>query len=132
MPPHQPGQATCIDHLTTWDPKHLADQIQGTTTLATSFLDHKGVFGTILIPILTEGVTATPFTRTPRVHTFKFHIPEHDMETWCSKVVVDSATATALASAMARTLLDSLSTVNNQRQQDTFPTPKVWKPLFYQ
>jgi hypothetical protein len=38
-PPHQPGQATCIDHLAIWDLRHLADQIGGTTTLTTSFLD---------------------------------------------------------------------------------------------
>ncbi len=31
------------------------------------------------------------------------------METWCSKVAVYSAHATALAPAMARTLLDTLS-----------------------
>jgi len=37
-------------------------------------------------------------------------------------VVVDSATATALASAMARTLLDFLSVDNNQGQQDTSTT----------
>jgi len=42
-PPHQPNLATCIDHLTIWDPRHLADQIGGTISLRTSILDYKGV-----------------------------------------------------------------------------------------
>jgi hypothetical protein len=44
------------------------------------------------------------------------------METWRSKVAVDSATATALASAMASTLLDSVSAVDTQGQKDTPPS----------
>ena len=123
-PPHQPGQATYIDLLTFGDPKHLAGQIKGTTTLTISFLDHKGILGTIRIPVLTEGDTATLLTRKRRVHTFKSSVPEQDMETWRSKVAVDSATATALASAMARTLLDSLSRDNNQGQHDTSLIPQ--------
>jgi hypothetical protein len=35
--PHQPGVATCIDHLTMWDPRHLTEQIGDTITLSTSF-----------------------------------------------------------------------------------------------
>ena len=46
------------------------------------------------------------------------------METWRSKVAVDSVAATALASAMARTLLDLLSIDNNQGQHDTSLTPQ--------
>jgi len=80
--------------------------------------------GAIRIPVLVEGVTATPPTMTPRVHTFKFFVPEHDMETWCSKVAVELATVTALALAMARTLQDSLLADNNQGQQNTSPTPQ--------
>ena len=60
---------------------------------------------------------------TPRVYTFRFPDPEQDMETWRSKVAVVSATATALASVMARMLLDSLSTDDNQEQKDTPPSP---------
>jgi hypothetical protein len=109
------------------DPRLLVDQIGGTTTLPTSFLDHKGVLGTILIPVLTEEATAPPPTKTSRVHTFMFPVPEQDMETWRSKVVVESATATALASAMACTLLDSLSVDDNQGQHDTLPSPQEIK-----
>jgi len=112
-PSHQPGQATCIDHLTIWDPRHLADQIGGTTTLTSSFSVHKGVLGIIHIPVLTGEVSTPPPTMTPRVHTFKFPVPEEDIETWRSKVAVDSATVTALASVMASTLLDSVSAVDN-------------------
>ena len=79
IPPHHPGQATCIDHLTIWDPKHLADQIEGTTTLTTSFFDHKGVLGTIRIPVGRD--TANPLTKTLWVYTFKFIVPKLDIET---------------------------------------------------
>jgi len=96
--------ATCIDHLTICDPRHLVDQIGGTTTLPTSFLDYKGVLGNTFIPVLTQEATAPPPTKKSRVHTFVFPIPDHDMKTWRSKVAVDSAAATALASAMTRTL----------------------------
>ena len=53
-----------------------------------------------------------------------FLVPEHDIETWRSKVAVDSAAATALASVMAHTLLDSLSVDGNQGQKDTPPSPQ--------
>ena len=43
---------------------------------------------------------------------------------WCSKSAVDSATATALAAAMARKLLDSLSADDNQGQNDTPSSPQ--------
>ncbi len=43
------------------------------------------------------------------VSNLRLPIPEPALETWRSKVVVDSASATALESAMARTLLDALS-----------------------
>ena len=55
---------------------------------------------------------------TLRVHTFKFPVPEHDMETWRSKVADDSAPATPLALAMARRLLDSLSSKDIQGHHD--------------
>jgi hypothetical protein len=58
---------------------HLTDQIGGTITLSTSFLHHKGVFGTILIPVLTEEVTTLPPTRRHWVHTFIIPVPEQDM-----------------------------------------------------
>ena len=47
------------------------------------------------------------------------------METWRSKVAVASSTATALVSAMARTLVDSLSADDNQGRKDTLPSPQV-------
>ena len=81
------------------------------------------MLGTILIPVLNEEATAPPATKTPRVHTFMFSVPEQGMEPWRSKVVVDSAAATALASAMSRTLLDSLTVDDNQGQKDTTPKP---------
>ncbi len=68
--------------------------------------------GTIYISVLTREVTTPSPTRTPRVNTIKFLVPEQGMETWLSKVAMESATATALASAMASTLLDSLSEVD--------------------
>jgi hypothetical protein len=126
MPPLQPGVATCIDHLTMWDPRQLSTQIGDITTLSTSFLDHKGVLGNIRIPVLTKEATAPPPPRTPRVPTLLFPIPEHAMETWRSKVAVDSSTAITLSSAMARSLLDCLFGDNHGRGEPP-PHPQEGK-----
>ncbi len=52
-----------------------------------------------------------------------FPVLDQDMDIWRSKVAVDLAAATALASAVARTLLDYLLVDANQGQQDTPPNP---------
>ena len=96
------------------------------------FLDHKGVLGTILIPVLAKEDTAPPPTRTPRVHTFMFPVPEHDMETLRYKVVVDSSASTALVSAMSRTLLDSLSLMAFKNKRTLPQVPRAGKPPFFQ
>jgi hypothetical protein len=85
-----------------WDQRQLSAHIGDTTTLSTSFLDYKGVLGIMLIPVLTEEATALHTPRTPRVHTLMFLVSEKAMETWRSKVAIDSSTAVALSSAMAR------------------------------
>jgi hypothetical protein len=110
VPPLQPDTATCIDHLTIWDPRQLSTQIGDTTILSTSFFDHKGVPGIIHIPVLTEEVIAPPPPRAPRVPTLLFPVPEQAMETWRFKVAVESAATTiALSSAMAQSMLDCMS-----------------------
>ncbi len=123
MPLNQPCIATCIDHLTIWDPRHLSDRIGDIVTLSTSFLDHKGVLGTIHFPVLTEKATAPPPAKTLRVATLLFLVPEHVMETWHSNVAVDSSAVIALLSAMARSLLDCLSCDLNQGREDPSPNP---------
>ena len=50
-----------------------------------------------------------------------FPIPEQDIETWRSKIAVDSTAAIALSSAMAHTLLESLSDDDNQGQNNRPP-----------
>ena len=122
MPLLQPDVATYIDHLTIWAPQQLSTQIRDTTTLYTSFLDHKEVLGTIYIPVLTEEAIAPPPPKTPRVPTLFFPFLEHAMEIWRSKVAVDSSTAIALSSVMSRSLLDCLS-CDNQRRGDPSPNP---------
>ncbi len=107
--PHHPCTATCIDHLTVWDPRHLTNQIRKAITLLTPFLYHKGVLETILLSVLTEEATVPPPARTPRVVTFLFPVLEQAMETWRSKVAIDSAVAIAFSSAMARSILVFLS-----------------------
>ena len=51
VPPHLPGVATCIDHLTIWDPRHLSEQIV-TPSPSPPLLDHKGVMWTMHLPVL--------------------------------------------------------------------------------
>jgi hypothetical protein len=60
LPRQQPLQASCIDHLTLWDPKHLTHQIGNTQTIPSVFLDHHGVLGRISLPILTSAAIAHP------------------------------------------------------------------------
>jgi hypothetical protein len=69
-PLHQPSVATSIDHLPIWDSGHLYEQIGDVVTLSTSFLDHKGVLGTLHLSVLTEEDTASPPIKTPRVATY--------------------------------------------------------------
>jgi len=114
VPLLQPGVATCIDHLTMWDPRQLSTQIGDTTTLSTSFFYHKGALGTIRIPVLTVESTASPPPRTPRVPTLLFPVPDHAMKKWRSKVAVDSSDAITLSSAMTRLLLDCMSYDNKR------------------
>ena len=60
QPRQQPNQASCIDHLTLWDPKHISHQIGITQTIHSPFLDHHSVMGRISIPILTAAAIAPP------------------------------------------------------------------------
>jgi len=46
------------------------------------------------------------------------------METWNSKVAVETSTATARATAMSNTLLDSLSIIDMDSQVETHPSPQ--------
>jgi len=47
----QPLQKSCIDHLTTNDPKRISRQTEDTVTVQTAFLDHQGIMGTLNLPI---------------------------------------------------------------------------------
>ena len=51
QPRQRPDQSSCIDHLTIWDPRHIARQEDDTQTIPTSFLDHHGVLGRLHLPI---------------------------------------------------------------------------------
>jgi len=126
VPPLQAGVATCTDHLIMWDPRQLSTQIGDTTTLSTSFLDHKGVIGTIRIPVLTEEASAPPPPKTPRVPTLLFPVPEHAMETWRSQVAVDSSTAITLSPAMSRSRLYCMFGDNHGRGEPP-PHPQELK-----
>ena len=41
-PRQQPGQESCIDHLTIWYPKRISRETVDTVTVQTAFLDHLG------------------------------------------------------------------------------------------
>ena len=80
LPPSKPEQASCIDHITMWDPKGLATQSEPTLTIATSFLDHSEVLGKILLPLLITPPNPTVTTaRTPRVPILKYPIAPHTL-----------------------------------------------------
>jgi hypothetical protein len=51
-PRQRPKHATCIDHISIWDPHHLSRQVVDTQTLPSAFLDHNEVLGWIHLPIL--------------------------------------------------------------------------------
>jgi hypothetical protein len=104
----RPLMESCIDHLTLWDPQGLALQTTGITTLPTAFLDHRGVLGTLSLPICIGPGLPPPSPRPPRVPTFRYPIPEHSLDAWKSKIVIDSHGAIALAVAKGHALLASL------------------------
>ena len=108
VPRQRPLQAPCIDHLTLWDPEGLSLQTDDVETLPTAFLDHKGVMGTLQLPISIGSDLPPPIARPPRVPIFRYPIPEHTLDGWRSKIAVDSHGAIALAQAMGQSLLASL------------------------
>ena len=108
-PRQQPLQASCIDHLTIWDPDHISLQTEDTATVKTAFLDHQGVMGTLHLPNPSTEALPPPMAIPPRVPFFQYHIPEPILEGWKAKVAVDSHAATSLARAMGHSLLASLA-----------------------
>ena len=83
LPPSKPDQASCINHITMWDPKGLATQSEPTQTIATSFLDHNGVLGKVSLPLLIPPANPIVTTaRTPRVPAFKYPIAPHTLAAW--------------------------------------------------
>ena len=107
-PRQQPGQESCIDHLTIWDPRRISRQTENTVTVQTAFLDHLGVMGTLHLPIMTTEALPPSPARPHRVPLFQYPIPESILQGWKAKVTVDSYAATSLAKAMGHSLLASL------------------------
>jgi len=107
-PRQRPLQESCIDHLTLWDPKGLSSQHADLETLPTAFLDHRGVLGTIQLPIPIRPDLPLPNTRPPRVPTFRYPIPEHTLEGWKSEIAVDYHGAIAMAQTLGHSMLASL------------------------
>ena len=60
LPRQQPLQASCIDHLTLCDPKHIIRQIGNTQNISSAFLDHHGVLGRMSLPIFISAAIAPP------------------------------------------------------------------------
>ena len=107
-PRQRPLQVSCIDHLTLWDPKGLSLQTGDVVTLQTAFLDHKGVMGSLQLPISIEPDLPPPIARPPRFLTFRYPIPDHTLDGWKAKIAVDSHGDIELARAMGQSLLASL------------------------
>jgi hypothetical protein len=108
LPRQQPLHASCIDHLTLLDPKHITHQIGNTQNIPSAFLDHHGVLRRISLAILTSAAIAPPNPQPPRVPMFQYPVPEHTLDAWKSKVAVDSYTPTMLARATTLSLMDSI------------------------
>jgi hypothetical protein len=80
QPRQRPDQSICIDHLTIWDPRHIARQEGDTHAIPTTFLDHHEDLGRLHLPILTAEDIARPDTQPPRVPMFQYPIPEHTLK----------------------------------------------------
>jgi hypothetical protein len=117
-PRQRPLMESCIDHLTLWDPQGLTLQTSDITTIPTAFLDHRGVQGTLSLPIAIGPDFPPPSPRPPRVPTFRYPIPEHSLDAWKSKVAIDSHGAIALAVATGHALLASLPPHTSGSQSD--------------
>jgi hypothetical protein len=108
-PRQHPLHASCIDHLTIWDPRRISHQKEDTFTLPTAFPDHHGGLGSLSLPILTTAALTPPLAKPFRVSRFRYHILEPTLGGWKAKVAGDSYAATDLATVMAHSLLDSLA-----------------------
>jgi hypothetical protein len=108
-PRQQPLQASCIDHLTIWDPERISRRTEDTTTVQTAFLDHHGVMGTLHLPIPPPEALSPPLARSPRVPLFRYPIPEPSLDGWKSEVAVDSHAAISKAETMGHLSLASLA-----------------------
>ena len=108
-PRQQPLQASCIDHLTIWDPRRISPPTKDTISVQTAFLDHHGVMGTLHLPIPPPEALSPPSARPPRVPLFRYPIPEPTLVGWKSKVAVYSHASISLAKAVSNSLLASLA-----------------------
>ena len=80
QPCHRPDQSSCIDHLTIWDPRHIARQKGATQTIPSAFLNHHGLLGRVHLPILTAEDIVPPNAQLQRVTMFQYPISEHILE----------------------------------------------------
>ena len=65
--------------------------------------------GALSMPISIGPDLPSPSPRPPRVPTFRYPIPEHSLDAWKTKIMIDSHGAIALAVATGHALLASLS-----------------------
>ncbi len=106
-PPSKPDQASCIDHLTIWDPEGLTTQAGHTQTISTSFLGNGGVLGQISVPLLIPPAPVIPdSTKPPRVTMLKYPVPPHALAALKTQVAVDLHSPIARAIATVNAILN--------------------------
>ena len=93
----------------------MPHQTEDAVTVHTAFLDHRGVMGTLHLPIPPPEALSPPLRRPHRVPLFRYPIPELALDEWKSRVTVDSHASMMLAKAMGHSLLASLTRQNEGR-----------------
>ena len=76
-PPHQPTQATCIDHFLYYHPLHINIQTQDINNISHAFLDHEGIKAKVYLPLKhhIQLPTPKPTSDTSSSQPIRFHFP---------------------------------------------------------
>jgi hypothetical protein len=118
-PPHQPAQATCIDHFLYYHPLHNNIQTQDIYNISLAFLDHEGIKAKVYLPLKhrIQLPTPNPTKDTSSFQPIRFHfpIPQPLLTKW--KETIHST-------INLHTPLNKTSTLSSPHSTHPTPTPK--------
>ncbi len=113
-PPHQPAQATCIEHFLYYQPLHNNIQTQDIYNILHAFLDHEGIKAKVYLPLKhhIQLSTPKPTKDTSSFQPLRFHfpIPRPLLTQWKETMRSNINLQTPLIQQNLNTLLSTLHT----------------------